>query len=180
MPNCQSCGAYIHSDGWCIKCGVKALKERKKEKTSRFGKKKSDSELDKAIKKADKLFSEKLRAKYDNGGFTNCSTCSKPIRTFGGTFGAHCGHLFPKFRYWLHRWDFRNAAPQCYDCNVNHEGHQIKMYDWLSSRHGSETMAALREEIELFDVKVKSGMAKKKPDLVFINSEIEKIKLWKI
>jgi 5-methylcytosine-specific restriction endonuclease McrA len=172
MPNCQNCGAYIHSEGWCIKCGISAMKGKK----AKTEKPKKSNDLTKAIKRADALFSKIIRTKFDRDGFTNCCTCGKPVRTFGGTFGAHCGHLFPKFRYWLHRWDLRNAGPQCYDCNVNQEGQQIRMFSYLEKVHGQETMAELRQEIDDFDLKRKAGIIKSKPDVFFVESEIKRLK----
>lgn len=147
---------------------------KKGKSESRFKKPKSN-ELNNAIKRADALFSKALRAKYDRDGFTNCATCFKPLRTFGGVFGAHCGHLYPKSKYWLHRWDIRNAAPQCYQCNVNQEGQQIAMFDFLKGIHG-EAMEELKAEIKDFEIRLNTGMLKKKPDILFIQDVIKNLK----
>lgn len=175
MPNCQSCGSYIHTEGYCIKCGVSAMKKRKEKAKSEFKKKKT-SELDNLIKRADDLFSKIIRSKYDKSGFSNCCTCMKPIRTFGGVFGGHCGHLYPKFKYWAFRWDLRNAATQCYDCNTNNEGEQLKMFDYLVTVFGEFEMQKLKDEAEKFVLKLNVGALTKKPPIEFVKSEIERLK----
>lgn len=175
MPNCQNCSAYIHSEGWCIKCGVTAMKQRRQIIKSERPKKQKSNELKNTIGRADTLFSKIIRSMYDKSGFTTCSTCSKAIRTFNGIFGSHCGHYFVKSKYWLHRWDIRNAAPQCYDCNTNREGEQVKMGEFLFKKFGVE-MTRLRVEIDLFDLKLGTGMIKRQPDIMFVLEEIKRMK----
>lgn len=127
------------------------------------------------IKKAHELFSKFIRSKYDKNGYTNCFTCNKVIATFGGLFGAHCGHYFPKNEYWLLAFDERNAGIQCYDCNVNKPFVIPQMRRKLVDIYGEEEIKKLEDLANDFHLKKKAKIYKTKPDAVFLTDIIKRL-----
>lgn len=139
MPVCEEHGIYYTEDQFCGPCwrnGVptqsyakKDIKVKKIEKVTN-----KTSALNNARQKAQVQFSQFMRTKWDNNGFCKCSTCGKVKETFGGRFGIHCGHWFPKSKYYWIEFEEANCGPQCYDCNINHKEGIPKMRNWLVER----------------------------------------------
>ena len=90
--------------------------------------------LSKLIKEYDRIFSLYIRQKYSENGVCTCSTCGK----IGGWRSMDNGHFMPR-QHMATRWDERNCAPQCVNCNHFHEGEQFKMLQYLNRLHGVGT-----------------------------------------
>ena len=72
------------------------------------------SERQKAVRAADKAFSEYIRKR---DGYT-CYTCGHVGQPSDGVMQV--GHLITRAKYSV-RWDEDNAACQCRSCNMRHE-----------------------------------------------------------
>ena len=69
------------------------------------------------IKKADTLFAKQVKSIGSRNGYNYCYTCGAllPVSQL------QCGHFYSR-RFTATRWDFDNARPQCFNCNVNLKG----------------------------------------------------------
>jgi len=93
----------------------------------------------------DQLFSRYIRQKYaDRGGYVECAFCG----TANHWKEMECGH-YMKRRHLGTRYDERNAAPMCPDCN--HRDEPIR--PWLVREFG---------EVEIQDVEMKARQVFKK------------------
>ena len=102
--------------------------------------------ISKMIKECDRLFSIKVRAnkgkvKLENmkGNEVNqCYTCF-------GIFlikRLHAGHYLSRW-YKSARWDFDNARPQCFACNIMRKGDSIKFRQHLVQEIGEKRVKAV-------------------------------------
>lgn len=77
-----------------------------------------------AVAKADKYFSLLVRLEAaDKNGYCKCVSCGKrlPLKEI------QCGHYHLRKNYST-RWDFRNAHPQCPECNGHDELYEYSKY----------------------------------------------------
>ena len=94
------------------------------------------SERQKAVKAADKAFSEYIRKR---DGYT-CYTCGYAGQPRDGVMQV--GHLITRSKYSV-RWDVDNAACQCRSCNMLHEYQPEHFTDKYIRDRGIEAYHAL-------------------------------------
>ncbi len=111
-------------------------------------KKASPNRLNNNKKKADDIFSQYIRGLYNTtSGYSKCYTCGKIKENFGGLLkGLHCGHYFPKGKFWWLRYRVENVLPQCYDCNVNNGESIAAMRPELVKKFGEEKILILEKD----------------------------------
>jgi len=95
----------------------------------------------KIIRKLDQLFSIIVRYQNSFDGQNTCYTCGKilPIKEL------QCGHYLSR-RYFGTRWNFDNARPQCYSCNVIKQGNLTIFEQKLRNEIGDEKFNSLVKE----------------------------------
>ena len=102
--------------------------------------KKRKNEFSELRKEADKVWSEYIRQYYaDNKGKVKCATCS----TVDHWKYLHCGHFISREQN-IVRFDFRNCAPQCPECNVAKRGNLDIFELWIDHTHGFGTAEQLK------------------------------------
>lgn len=94
------------------------------------------SERQKAVRQADKAFSEYVRKR---DGY-RCYTCGHMGRKGDGIMQV--GHLITRGKYSV-RWDDDNAACQCRSCNMRHEYQPEHFTDRYIRDRGIEAYHAL-------------------------------------
>jgi hypothetical protein len=96
-------------------------------------------------KEADKWFSLAVRygsAEFENGEWVvKCVTCPnrKSVKTM------QCGHFMSR-RHNATRFSEENTAPQCYGCNVMHQGQQFQFGIEIDRMYGVGTASRLAKE----------------------------------
>lgn len=91
-------------------------------------------------KRLDKLWSIVIRLRdTDDYGNGRCCTCGKPLKFNEGD----AGHFIGRGRYGT-RYDLRNGALQCRDCNRG-EGKQPEFYEYIMDKWGKEVMEDLKK-----------------------------------
>jgi hypothetical protein len=101
--------------------------------------------VSKLKKEADKWHS--LATRYRFATFTNgewgarCVTCNqtKPLKSL------QCGHFMSRMHNST-RYSEENTAPQCYGCNVMHQGRQYQFGIFIDQMYGSGTAQRLYEQ----------------------------------
>lgn len=70
-----------------------------------------------------------------------CITCGvkKPVREM------QCGHFMSR-QYNATRYDEQNTSPQCYGCNVMHQGRQYEFGLALDALYGKDTAKAMHDK----------------------------------
>ena len=72
-----------------------------------------------------------------------CITCGR----HGEGSGYHCGHFLPSSICGLYlRYDERNLAGQCYNCNINLGGWGERFADALERKHGRAFVDGVRAD----------------------------------
>lgn len=90
--------------------------------------------------KLDRIFSIAIRMRHANAsGFCQCVTCPAVMRWQY----MDCGH-FQDRAHMSTRYDPRNCAPQCKDCNRFHDGENDKFAYYLDSIYGKGMSGYLR------------------------------------
>lgn len=96
-------------------------------------------------KEADAWFSKATRYRFaelvDGIYVAECITCNitKPIKEL------QCGH-FQSRMHNITRYSEENTAPQCYGCNVMHQGRQYQFGMEIDKLYGDGTAARLHQE----------------------------------
>ena len=102
-------------------------------------KKRKGSTVAKLKKKADAVHSQVVRqSEADKDGMVKCFTCPN-IKHYKQ---MQCGHFMSR-QHNSTRYDFKNTAPQCYGCNVMHQGKQYEFGYMLNQKYGDDTAAAM-------------------------------------
>lgn len=116
------------------KWGHSSPKKRKRPKT----------EFERQVATLDKYFSEYIRlSNMDENGLCTCFTCGakKPWNKRK----THCGHFVGKSASTYRvRWDEKNVACQCYNCNTNKSGMQWVFGKKIDAIHGLGTAENLQ------------------------------------
>lgn len=87
------------------------------------------------ISELDEVFSLWIRLRdTDSFGYGKCITCERRIHYREGD----CGHFVHR-QHMATRFDERNCALQCRDCNRFNDGEQIKFAIALDRKHGPGT-----------------------------------------
>jgi len=111
------------------------LRAKKPIKVNAKPKKQKGSTVAKLKKKADALHSQVIRQMYaDKDGMVKCFTCPN-IKHYKQ---MQCGHFMSR-QHNSTRYDFKNTAPQCYGCNVMHQGRQYEFGLALNKQYGDLT-----------------------------------------
>lgn len=114
--------------------------QRKKETRTRQKERKRQS-IPKVKKRLDKLVLEILKLVYPQV----CVTCGNQIGWFhpqNNEHGLQVGHYISRTLTPL-RWDFRNVAPQCADCNIKHNNNTVPYTRYMIKRYGIELLEEL-------------------------------------
>jgi hypothetical protein len=93
-------------------------------------------------KEADKWYSLALRLRFaDKNGLVKCFTCPniRPVKQI------QCGHFMSRSHN-ATRYVEENTAPQCYGCNVMHQGMQYKFGLELDLFYGDGTAQRMFEQ----------------------------------
>lgn len=120
---------------------TKPLKRGKPLKTSPSSKKRPKSSITKLKAEADKFFSQATRLRFaDEDGLVQCVTCpnKKPWKAMQN------GHFMSR-RFNSTRFEEQNTAPQCYGCNVMHQGRQYEFGLALDAWYGAGTAQAMHK-----------------------------------
>ena len=105
--------------------------------------------LKKLKKKADDIYSKKLRLKFsDDNGNVKCFTCS----TIKNWKEIQCGHYITR-KITILRYDPRNTRPQCVGCNMFNQGRLDVFAFNLVREYGSSIL----EELQLLKLKTLTG-----------------------
>lgn len=169
-PKCKFCGEVGHTKFYCFKYRQEQLRNRKKKsdalkrsKALKGGKKvkvvsKSPSRQ-KALRMADKAFSEYIRNKYaDKNGMCRCFTCG----VYQPWIAMDCSHYVPRVCMWT-RFDERNVRVCCKICNQYLHGNLEKFrnhlvreigeseVEWLESKRFQDYKYTTQDLIDLAD-----------------------------
>jgi hypothetical protein len=110
---CVSCGkpCYWFSKKRCQSCAtIESVRETEEAEAV--------EDLGTLIEELDDVFSKYIRLKNsDANGICGCFTCANRVRWQE----IQCGHYISRKCMFL-RWDERNTAPQCSNCNCNKNG----------------------------------------------------------
>lgn len=102
-------------------------------------------------KKADAVHSQVVRLEAaDKDGNVKCITCPN-VKHYKQ---MQCGHFMSR-QHNSTRYHFRNTAPQCYGCNVMHQGRQYEFgleLDKLYGRGAADAMHKLAKQSLQFTV----------------------------
>ena len=120
------------------------IKRRKPTRSPKLARK--PLSISKLIKECDRLFSIKVRANkgkvkledMEGNEVNQCYTCL-------GIFlikRLHAGHYLSRW-YKSARWDFDNARPQCFACNIMRKGDSIKFRQHLVQEIGEKRVKAV-------------------------------------
>lgn len=94
--------------------------------------------VSKLKKEADKWHSKATRLRFadnkDGEWFVKCFTCPN----YKPTKQMQCGHFMSR-QYNSTRYHEHNTAPQCYGCNVMHQGRQYEFAKQLDLMYGDGT-----------------------------------------
>lgn len=124
------------------KTGLKSSKPLKKQSSS--PKKQPKPSISKLKKETDKWFSKATRyrfAEFKGGEWVaECITCGneKPIKVL------QCGHFMSR-QYNSTRFLEQNTAPQCFGCNVMHQGRQYEFGAALDKLYGVGTAKEMHD-----------------------------------
>ncbi len=92
----------------------------------------------------DMIVSETVRRTYaDKEGYVKCSTCS----TVKHWKYMQCGH-FQRRGHMATRFDFRNLAPQCEECNEHYDGRPKEFAIFIDEVHGPGTATYLKQQAQ--------------------------------
>jgi len=164
MPVCERHGIYHTEQQQCGICWREDQRERRSAPARTANKNKLwNSSL--------AMYSRKIKKIWSNGsGKIECVTCGKIMPEKGGSVvtSPHCGHYFPKGVYWGLAFDERNAAPQCYSCNVWNQGVIPAMRRALVARWGAEAIAELEAYAETWLREKKCGIHPQRPPDMWI------------
>lgn len=138
---CIGCGQSkpIFSKKRCVSCAkVHSTMAAMEKETEREIQNDGLSDL---IKRLDEIFSKWLRLSHADGdGRVKCYTCN----TVGYWTTMDAGHFIKRGNLLL-RWDCRNVAPQCEDCNRHKDGN-IGAFAMQLERDNPGIVDILREE----------------------------------
>ncbi len=171
MPVCEKHGTYLKGNevcGYCYREGYKVEKQKKK-----------PSQLKKKAAQAQALLSKLVKLIHCKGSaFTNCWTCNKRIMVKGSDLSstAHCGHYYPKSKYWKLAFRIENVGIQCYDCNVWNQGTIPAMRPKLVAYFGEDKIKQLETDADDFMNQLNIGAIKSKPDEFYLMAQIEHLK----
>lgn len=121
---------------------LKKDKEKQRKLLRKFKKKeKRENHRPTLIKKADKAFSDFIRArdKYI------CQTCSKKL----DKSNAHCSHFVGRMNLST-RWNEQNCICQCAEENIFKEGNKPLFALYLMKKYGNEIVESLVRESRVF------------------------------
>ena len=92
-------------------------------------------------KELDKVFSQYIRHKYSKDGEVSCFTCGrrKPIKKMQN------GHYISRM-YLATRFDENNCRPQCYGCNVMHQGQAVDFRENLVKEIGEDKVQVMESK----------------------------------
>lgn len=117
-------------------------KTRKKPKPPKVPKPPTVAKL---VKEYDKLFSIKVRnigaMTTDYGVMNRCYTCENVFEVKR----LHCGHYVSRV-FKAVRWDYDNARPQCYGCNIYRKGDAATFRENLIHEIGEERVEAVEKK----------------------------------
>ena len=98
------------------------------------------------IKEADRLYSLLVRQESaDENGLARCVTCGR-VRHWRR---QHLGHFMPR-QHQSTRFDRKNTAVQCVECNTFHEGRQYDFSVYLDKTYGEGTAKSVRNKAMMF------------------------------
>lgn len=90
-------------------------------------------------KELDKVFSLYIRQRpADRNGMVKCFTCGK----INHWKKMQCGHFMSR-RHTATRWDEKNTACQCVQCNIFYEGNKYKFGKFINEKYGEGTAEML-------------------------------------
>lgn len=105
-----------------------------------------EKSISKLMKEADKLFSIQVRMKgaWETEGiwWNNCYTHDTEKYRMLPVKKLHCGHFLSRI-YKAARWDFDNARPQDYVCNILKKGDSVEFRNQLIKEIGLERVEAV-------------------------------------
>ena len=175
MAVCERHGIYTKGEELCGQCWREGVRSKQIDKKSAPGKK---TQIKSLADKAQSVFSKLVKLTYCKGkSHTNCATCGKPVLVKGTNIvnTAHAGHYYPKSIYWQLAYELENAMPQCYKCNTITQGVIPAMRTKLVEYWGEEKINALDLKADQFNVKVKTGQLKSRPDEIWLMAMIQKL-----
>lgn len=120
------------------------LRARTSLRASKIPKKQAKPAVAKLKKEADKYHSRATRLRFSEQRrgerYARCITCKieKNIKEL------QCGHFMSRMHNST-RYDEENTAPQCYGCNVMHQGRQYQFALAIEQLYGSGTAQRLLE-----------------------------------
>lgn len=96
-----------------------------------------------------KWFRKYVILHYSKDGVCRCVTCGALKKV--GDPKLHLGHLIKVFdsgakTNFATAFDERNAAPQCYKCNVKEGGRELDMMNFINNKFGKGTYDKLRDK----------------------------------
>lgn len=130
--------------------------------------------IKKLIKIADTKFSQKVRKIYEPGELLECYTCGR----FFPKKKLQCGHFVSRF-YKACRWDFDNARPQCYVCNIQKKGDLVRFRQRLLAEIGEKRVLdveALRDVEVTLTREFLEDLINYLSDIKFVESTEDKLR----
>ena len=120
------------------------LKRKKPSKTLKKAKKPKEKSISKLIKECDAIFSIQTRMKgaekTQYGLMNRCYTCGNAFEVKR----LHAGHYVSRM-FKAARWNYDNARPQCFACNIYRKGDAVQFRIHLVAEIGEARVHAVEE-----------------------------------